>query len=72
MGLTSFKGAIVRKGDINISKNYLYEDEIRDLNRIVTMFLDYAEDMTRDKTLMTMNTWDNFLNEFLNSDVEKF
>ena len=65
MGLTSFKGVVVRKGDINISKNYLYEDEITDLNRIVTMFLDHAEDMARDKTPMTMNDWDNSLNEFL-------
>lgn len=39
MGLSAFKGAVVRKGDINISKNYLQEDEITDLNRIVTMFL---------------------------------
>ena len=65
MGLTSFKGAVVRKGDINISKNYLFEDEIIDLNRIVTMFLDHAEDMARDKTPMTMNDWNNSLNEFL-------
>ncbi len=65
MGSTSFKGAVVRKGDINISKNYLQEDEITDLNRIVTMFLDHAEDMARDKTPMTMNDWDNSLNEFL-------
>lgn len=65
MGLTSFKGAVVRKGDISISKNYLHEDEIIDLNRIVTMFLDHAEDMARDKTPMTMNDWNNSLNEFL-------
>lgn len=65
MGLISFKGAIVRKGDINISKNYLFEDEITDLNRIVTMFLDHAEDMARDKTPMTMKDWDNSINEFL-------
>ena len=65
MGLTSFKGAVVRKGDINISKNYLYKEEIKDLNRIVTMFLDHAEDMARDRTPMTMIDWDNSLNEFL-------
>jgi len=65
MGLTSFKGAVVRKGDINISKNYLTEDEIIDLNRIVTMFLDHAEDMARGRTPMTMKDWDNSLNEFL-------
>ena len=65
MGLTSFKGAVVRKSDINISKNYLHEDEIIDLNRIVTMFLDHAEDMAKDKTPMTMDDWNNSLNEFL-------
>jgi len=65
MGLTAFKGAVVRKGDINISKNYLQEDEITDLNRIVTMFLDHAEDMARGKTPMTMKDWDNSFNEFL-------
>ena len=65
MGLTAFKGAVVRKGDINISKNYLQEDEMTDLNRIVTMFLDHAEDMARGKTPMTMQDWDNSLNEFL-------
>lgn len=54
MGLTSFKGAVVRKGDINISKNYLHEEEIIDLNRIVTMFLDHVEDMARRKTPMIM------------------
>jgi hypothetical protein len=65
MGLKAFKGAVVRKGDINISKNYLQEDEITDLNRIVTMFLDHAEDMARGKTPMTMKDWDNSLNELL-------
>lgn len=42
MGLATFKRAIVRKGDINVSKNYLQEDEITDFNRIVTMFFDHA------------------------------
>ncbi|MFA5577757.1 MAG: virulence RhuM family protein [Tissierellaceae bacterium] len=65
MGLTSFKGAVVRKGDISISKNYLYEEEIKDLNRIVTMFLDHADDMARGKTPMTMKDWDKSINEFL-------
>ena len=65
MGLTAFKGAVVRKGDISTSKNYLQEDEIIDLNRIVTMFLDHAEDMARDKTPMTMCDWNTSLNEFL-------
>ena len=65
MGLTNFKGAIVRKGDIEISKNYLQKDEIEDLNRIVTMFLDHAEDMARGKNPMTMQDWSGTLNDFL-------
>jgi len=65
MGLTTFKGVVVRKGDISVSKNYLQENEIIDLNRIVTMFLDHAEDMAIGKTPMTMKDWDNSLNEFL-------
>ncbi|MEG2013430.1 MAG: RhuM family protein, partial [Anaerovoracaceae bacterium] len=65
MGLTNYKGAVVRKGDIEISKNYLQKDELEDLNRIVTMFLDHAEDMARGKTPMTMADWDGTLNEFL-------
>lgn len=42
MGVTSFKGAKVRKTDVMIAKNYLQKDEIEDLNRMVTMFLDHA------------------------------
>jgi len=42
MGLTSWKGARVLKGDVKVAKNYLKEEEIRELNRIVGMFLDYA------------------------------
>ncbi|WP_338552270.1 virulence RhuM family protein [Paenibacillus sp. KS-LC4] len=44
MGLTSWKGAKVRKADVTIAKNYLTDKEIQSLNRIVTMYLDYAED----------------------------
>ncbi|OGI06091.1 MAG: hypothetical protein A2Y40_02365 [Candidatus Margulisbacteria bacterium GWF2_35_9] len=43
MGLTSWCGSIVRKQDVGIAKNYLNADEIKDLNEIVTMYLDYAE-----------------------------
>ena len=44
MGLTSWKGAKVRKADVTIAKNYLYENEIAELNRIVSMYL-VAEDV---------------------------
>jgi len=45
MGLTTWSGEKVRKKDVAIAKNYLNEQEIKQLNRIVTMYLDYAEDV---------------------------
>jgi hypothetical protein len=45
MGLTTYAGESVRQSDVVIAKNYLNRDELEDLNRIVTMFLDHAEDM---------------------------
>jgi hypothetical protein len=65
MGLTSFKGAKVRKEDIDIAKNYLAEDEISALNRIVTMYLDYAEDRASQHIPMYMADWEEKLNEFI-------
>ena len=65
MGLTSWKGAGVRKGDVDIAKNYLSKDEIEALNRIVVMYLDYAEDMAKQHVPMHMADWENKLNEFL-------
>ncbi|MBQ5470912.1 MAG: virulence RhuM family protein [Treponema sp.] len=65
MGLTSWKGAVVRKGDVDIAKNYLSKDEVEALNRIVVMYLDYAEDMAKQRVPMHMADWENKLNEFL-------
>lgn len=65
MGLTSFKGAKVRKSDVTIAKNYLHKDEIENLNRIVTMYLDYAEDQAKQRIPMYMSDWENRLNAFL-------
>ena len=65
MGLTTYAGESVRQSDITIAKNYLSRDELDDLNRIVTMFLDHAEDMARQKTPMYMKDWVASLNEFL-------
>ena len=65
MGLTSFKGAKVRKSDVTVAKNYLSKDEIDNLNRIVTMYLDYAEDQAKQHIPMYMNDWENRLNAFL-------
>jgi hypothetical protein len=65
MGLTTYAGESVRQSDVVIAKNYLSRDELEDLNRIVTMFLDHAEDMARQKTPMYMSDWVATLNEFL-------
>jgi len=65
MGLTTYGGAVVRQADVTIAKNYLNQDELEDLNRIVTMFLDHAEDMARQRTPMYMKDWQQSLNEFL-------
>lgn len=65
MGLTSWKGVIVRKGDVDIAKNYLSKDELEALNRIVVMYLDYAEDMAKQHIPMHMADWENKLNDFL-------
>ena len=65
MGLTSWKGGVVRKGDVTIAKNYLNEGEIEELNRIVVMFLDYAEDQARRRKQVFLNDWKTKLDEFL-------
>lgn len=65
MGLTSWKGAKVRKADVTVAKNYLREKEITDLNRIVTMYLDYAEDQARRRNLLYMRDWRKKLDAFL-------
>ena len=65
MGLTSWKGSIVRKQDVNIAKNYLKAKEIRDLNEIVTMYLDYAERQARQRKTVTMEQWAEKLDAFL-------
>ncbi|MDR0699143.1 MAG: virulence RhuM family protein [Tannerella sp.] len=65
MGLTSFEGAKVRKKDVDIAKNYLNENEITSLNRLVTMYLDYAEDQALQHIPMYMADWEKKLNDFL-------
>jgi len=65
MGLTSWRGSIVRKQDVTIAKNYLNADEIKDLNEIVTMYLDYAERQARQRKTVTMEQWAGKLNGFL-------
>ncbi len=57
MGLTSWKGNIVRKGDIVIAKNYLYKEEIEDLNRLVDIFLTSAELRVKSREDITLQYW---------------
>lgn len=65
MGLTSWKGAKVRKEDVTIAKNYLNADEIEGLNRIVNMYLDYAEDQAKRHRQIFMKDWRIKLDAFL-------
>ncbi len=65
MGLTSFEGSKIRKGDVTIAKNYLNEEELTELNRVVTMFLDYAEDRAKRQIPMYMKDWAKALEGFL-------
>ena len=61
MGLTTWKGDAVRKHDVTVAKNYLNEDEIRELNRIVTMWLDFAEDQARRRKQVFLKDWETKL-----------
>ncbi len=65
MGVMSWKGEIVRKGDVKTAKNYLNEEEVGELNRIVTMYLDYAEDQAKRRETITMEKWADKLDAFL-------
>lgn len=65
MGLTSFKGDELRKTDVTIAKNYLQEDEIKALNRIVTMWLDFAEDQALQRKQVFLTDWKEKLDQFL-------
>lgn len=57
MGLTSWKGNVVRKGDIIIAKNYLSKDELDSLNRLVNVFLESAELRVKDNQTLSMDFW---------------
>lgn len=68
MGLSNWKNAPagpIRKSDITTAKSYLTEDELKSLNRIVTMYLDYAEDQAERRRAMTMQDWAKLLDGFL-------
>lgn len=71
MGLTTWKDAPdgkILKRDISVAKNYLNEKELLRLNRLVTMFIDYAELMAEDEVLMSMQDWVEQTNQFLRNN----
>ena len=65
MGLTSFKGIKVRRGDVTVAKNYMTHEEISTLNLIVNMYLDYAELQAKGHIPMHMADWESKLGDFL-------
>lgn len=65
MGLTNWAGGRVRKQDVTIAKNYLSREEIEALDRIVVMYLDYAEDQAQRRRTLTMRDWEDKLDAFL-------
>jgi len=68
MGLTTWKNApsgSIRRTDVGIAKNYLDEEELNELNRIVTMYLDYAEMQAKRGVIMYMKDWTEKLDAFL-------
>lgn len=66
MGLTTWKSGSVQKADVTIAKNYLKEPEIGELNRIVSMWLDFAEDQARRRKEIFLKDWSEKLDAFLN------
>lgn len=69
MGLTAWKnekaGGKILKTDISVAKNYLSEAELRNMNRLVSQYLDFAEGMAERQKPMTMEAWTSKLNDFL-------
>ena len=65
LGLTNFKGKYVTTRDITVAKNYLSEDELKQLNLIVSMYLDFAELQATNGRLMKMQDWVQKLDDFL-------
>ncbi|MBH2705928.1 virulence RhuM family protein [Serratia marcescens] len=65
MGLSSYKGEEVRKSDVTVAKNYLNQDEVSELNRVVNMWLDFAEDQARRRQQVFLRDWQDKLDQFL-------
>ena len=71
MGLTSWKGSIVRKGDVFTAKNYLTEDEIDTLNRLVVVFLESAELRAKNRQDITMDFWQENVDKIIEFNDKK-
>jgi hypothetical protein len=71
MALTTWKGNTVRKQDIFIAKNYLNEDELDSLNRLVVIFLETAELRVKNRIDITMNFWKQNVNSVLEFNDQK-
>jgi hypothetical protein len=65
MGLTNWKGSVVRKQDITIAKNYLTADELDSLNRLVVIFLEQAELRVKNQQDLTMSYWQGNLDKLI-------
>ena len=65
MGLTTWKGRAVRRCDVGTAKNYLHAAEIDELNRVVAMWLDFAEDQLRRREKIFMDDWRRKLDAFM-------
>lgn len=65
MGLTSWSGVMPQRSDVETAKNYLSKDEIDTLNRIVSLYLDFAELQAKSQTPMYMKDWIAKLDDFL-------
>ncbi len=65
MGLTNWKSGRIRKEDVSVAKNYLNQEELETLNRIVTLYLDFAELQAQNKKVMYMKDWITKLDDFL-------
>jgi len=71
MGLTSWKGTILRKGDVFTAKNYLTEDEIDTLNRLVVVFLESAELRAKNRQDITMDFWQENVDKIIEFNDKK-
>ena len=71
LGLTNFKGKYITTRDITIAKNYLSEDELKQLNLIVSMYLDFAELQATNGRFMKMHDWIQKLDDFLRISEKK-